>query len=114
VGWTDSLSGSLVAGGKLTVDYDLARQPQCESSTYNGLPAWNTEAYVRFEPDGVTWSKSVRGAQDAQGRWSRELFTLDVPADATRVSMWFETSGVHCATSWDSNWGSNWSFPVGP
>jgi hypothetical protein len=114
VGWTDALSGTLVQGGKLTVDYDLGRQPQCESSTYNGLPAWNTEAYVRFDTGGATLAKSVRGPQDAQGRWTRELFTVDVPAGAAQVSLWFETSGETCATSWDSNWGANWTFPVQP
>jgi hypothetical protein len=113
-GWTDSLSGTLVQGGKLTINYDLARTPGCESSTYNGLPAWNTEAYLRFDPDGPVRAKSVRGLQDAQGAWHEELFTVDVPADATRAEVWFETSGEYCATTWDSNWGKNWSFDVAP
>jgi hypothetical protein len=110
-GWTDALTGALVPEGKLTVDYDLAREPQCEASTYNGLPAWNTEAFVRFDPSGALFQKSVVGAQDAQG-WHPELFTVDVPAGATRAELWFHSSGAHCLESWDSNYGANWTFDV--
>ena len=113
-GWTDALSGALVDQGKLTIAYDLAREPQCEQSTYNGLPAWNTQAYVRFEPSGALAQKSVVGSQDAQGHWSSELFTVDVPAGATRAEVWFHTSGAHCVEGWDSNYGANWTFPVAP
>lgn len=111
-GWTDTLVGRLVPNGKLTVDYDLARAPQCESSNYNGFRAWDTDAFVRFEPSGVTLSKSVVGVQDAEGAWHEELFTVDVPAGATRAEMWFHTSGDQCTDSWDSNYGANWAFPV--
>lgn len=112
-GWTDALTGALVAQGKLTIDYDLARTPQCETSTYNGLPAWNTQAFVRFDPSGALFQKSVVGVQDAQG-WHEELFTVDVPAGATRAELWFHSSGDHCIESWDSNYGANWTFDVAP
>jgi hypothetical protein len=114
-GWQERQDGAIVRGGQLVVDYDLARMPGCFSSTYNGLPAWDTLAYAWFTPGGQLVSTSVRGAQDpTTGVWSNRLVTLDVPADADGVQLWFENSGETCSTTWDSNLDQNFGFAVLP
>ncbi|HEX7665355.1 MAG TPA: DUF6209 family protein [Polyangiaceae bacterium] len=113
-GWTDSVEGTLAQNGKLAIDYDLNRMPQCFSATEDGLPAWNTEAYLRFSPGNQTAQGSVRGTRDPSTLvWSNALFTTDIPADATSVAIWFETSGDGCAVSWDSRYGQNYVYSIG-
>jgi hypothetical protein len=112
-GWTQQLQGTLVAGGTLNISYDLSRLPQCFGSDYNGLPAWDTLAYVVFHPGGPLLQRSVRGLQDpTTSAWASELFSLDVPGNATGVSMWFYTSGETCEPAWDSNYGQNYLFTI--
>ena len=37
---------------------------------------------------------------------------LAIPLGAESVEFWFETGGAACSTAWDSNYGSNFSFPI--
>ena len=112
--WRQLQHGSIVAGGKLTVDYDLARLPQCTSSSYQGEPAWGTSGFARFTPGGqvVTGPVSQYLSQPTGFTVGKALWDLDVPAGATSVELWFSTSGETCATAWDSNYGRNYSFAV--
>ncbi|MGZ3439931.1 MAG: DUF6209 family protein, partial [Polyangia bacterium] len=113
-GWRQVQAGAIVAGGTLTVDYDLSRLPQCNGSTYQGEPAWGISGYARFSPGGqlvtgplTQYEVSAAGAVVGKTPW-----TLSVPADATGVQLWFETSGETCSTYWDSNYGQNYAWPV--
>ena len=113
-GWTESTSGALNQGGKLVVDYDLARMPQCEGVTTDGVSAWNTQAYAYFSPGGELLQGSVKGPFDTStNAWQSQVFETDVPYDATSVALWFETSGDGCTTGWDSDYGQNFNYPVG-
>jgi hypothetical protein len=108
------MSGALTAGGKLVVDYDLARMPQCEGVTTDGVSAWNTQAYAYFEPGGELIQGTVKGPYDAAaGAWQSQTFATDIPYDARSVALWFETSGDGCTTGWDSVFGQNYDYPVG-
>jgi hypothetical protein len=112
--WTETLTGALNAGGKLTVDYDLARMPGCEGVSTDGVSAWNTQAYAYFEPGGELLQGSVKGYYDTEQKaWQNQIFAEDIPYDATSVELWFETSGDGCTTSWDSNYGANYVYAVG-
>jgi|HubBroStandDraft_2_1064218.scaffolds.fasta_scaffold84058_1 hypothetical protein len=114
-GWSQSMSGSLNAGGKLVVDYDLGRMPQCEGVTTDGVSAWNTQAYAYFLPGGELLQGTVKGPYDSvNNAWQSQVFETDIPYDATRVALWFETSGDGCATGWDSDYGQNYDYAVGP
>jgi len=114
-GWTDTASGTFVQGGKLVVNYDLARMPECEGVTTDGVAAWATTANARFLPGGETFTGAVNGPYDpATYSWTSELFERDIPTDATRVQLWFETSGDGCQTGWDSDYGQNYSFSIVP
>src|SRR5204863_1052121 len=48
--WTETLTGDLVQGGEITVDYDLQRLPE-HRSIYKGAAIWDVRGLVRFQPD---------------------------------------------------------------
>jgi hypothetical protein len=89
--WKQVQEGAIVAGGKLTIEYDPARLSQCTGIS----------GHARFSPGGQL--VTLAGAAP---------WTTTVPEGATGVALWFETSGGTCATQWDSNYGCNYSFPV--
>ncbi|MCB9652923.1 MAG: hypothetical protein H6729_02175 [Deltaproteobacteria bacterium] len=109
--------GLLEPGGTLTVDYDLSRLTACRG-THNGYPAWDIIAHARFLPGGQSAQASVRFFGAPNGTPSLEPesmpFTTRIPADTSRVELWFENytgAGSNCR-AWDSNYGSNFQFPV--
>ncbi len=110
-GWTQEQRGAIVRGGQLVVDYDLYRMTDCHNSTYAGQQAWDTLAYVRFQPGGQLFSGSVKQATGST-TFVNKPFIVTVPTDATRVETWFFTSGRTCTSRYDSNYGNNYSFPV--
>jgi hypothetical protein len=110
-----SVTGSLVAGGKVTVAYDLSRLPQCMGESTDGEPVWDTEAHVRFFPSNQEADLPMRGPQDPTTFAFTSLpVELDVPAGTTSLSTWFSTSGEGCSTYWDSNYSANYPFAVTP
>ena len=55
-------------------------------------------SYARFSPGGEQFS-------------SDETLGFDIPAVADTVELWFHAVSPTCE-HWDSNYGSNWRFPV--
>lgn len=107
--------GVIVAGGKLTIDYELSRLAQCFGSTYQGSPAWSTSTYARFSPGGQTVTGLVTQPVYEPGvgtRIAKRTVDLDVPSGATGLELWFATGGVSCETHWDSDFGKNFRFSV--
>jgi Family of unknown function (DUF6209) len=116
-GWQQVRHGAIVPGGTLSLDYALARLPECRG-THNGFPAWDTTAFVRFQPSGDVYEGSVRAFVSNQGTPTNEAYsipvTVDVPQDATSVEIWFRNAsgaGMSCET-WDSNLNTNYVFEV--
>jgi hypothetical protein len=103
--WSEVQYGAIVASGELTVDYDGPRLPQCASSADRAITG-----SARFTPGGESVSATVLSL--AGGVPTKALWTIDVPAVATGVELWFSTTGTGCETAWDSNFGSNYSFAV--
>ena len=113
--WRQLQEGAIVAGGNVTVDYELARLPQCNGSSYQGEPAWGISGFARFSPGGQVVSGPLTQYQStATGGFvvAPTPWSLTVPRDATGVELWFETSGETCSTFWDSNYGHNYAFAV--
>jgi hypothetical protein len=111
-GWQQSSSGSLVAGGKLDVDYDIDRMPQTLSCTTDGVAAFATLGFVQFQPGGETLQELASGPFDsATSRYDSLPLEFDVPPGTTSASLWFETSS-DCtgANQWDSDYGRNYVF----
>jgi hypothetical protein len=90
VGWVQMQRGAIVQGGHVEVTYASSRMSACASPT--------VFSYARFDPGGELFS-------------SDEELSFDVPAGATGVELWFHAIAPGC-TQWDSNYGSNWVFPV--
>lgn len=110
--------GPLVAGGQVTVRYDLQRLTRCRG-THNGYPAWNLDAHVRFLPGGQQAEATVRGFEAPTGTPTNVSFDVpaafDVPADATAMELWFSNTSYATGTpceAWDSNDSRNYSFDV--
>ncbi|NMO17609.1 hypothetical protein HPC49_18335 [Pyxidicoccus fallax] len=111
-GWSQEQRGAIVRGGQLVVDYELYRMTDCHNSTYAGQQAWDTLAYVRFQPGGQLFSGSVKQATGSTTFVNKPFVVPTVPADATSVELWFFTSGRTCQSRYDSNYGQNYRFPV--
>ena len=111
-GWQDSSTGTLAGGGKLDVAYDIYRMPQTIGCTTDGVHAFATLGFVRFEPSGQVLSELLSGPYDATTNTVASLpLEFDVPAGATSAALWFETSS-DCtgAPGWDSDYGGNYVF----
>lgn len=96
----------------LLVEYDLARLPQCQSSSYNGLPAWQTEAMIRFFPSGEEFSASLNSLQN--GKMTATPAHFEIPDDSTHAQIWFKSRGRNCEPVWDSNYGRNYEISIRP
>lgn len=109
--------GLLLPGGKLSIEYDLSRLPNCRG-THNGHPAWDMRAFVRFVPGGEILDGTVRGLRAPNGVPTNDAyavpFEVDVPRDATGAEVWFKNftgAGSSCV-QWDSRFGQNYVYPV--
>ena len=91
--WREDIVGDVRAGAKLRVEYAVDRLP--------GNARTGVVAEVMFTP----------GGQHHTGRVTGGKFEIAVPDDAREMTIWFHrTEGG--ATSWDSRFGANYSFPV--
>jgi len=110
-GWQDSSTGTLAAGGKLDVAYDIYRMPQILGCTTDGVNAFATLGSVQFEPGGQLLSEVVSGALDpATGKLTSIPLEFDVPAGTTSAALWFEASSDCTPAYWDSDFGQNYVF----
>ena len=114
------LTGRLVAGGLLTVEYEPGRMTTCRD-THNGYPAWDLRAFVKFNPSGVVLDQSVRSFVTNNGTPTTTAFALPadfaIPADTTGVELWFWNSGIgggYACQDYDSNAGANYPYAVFP
>ncbi len=108
--WSTEVRGTLVPRGKLSIDYDLARLPQCFNDSYMGQPTWNTNVYGRFQPGGQA---ILQPLVDFSGTtWKPQRVTVDIPEDAQSVELWFGAAGRACGSHWDSSYGSNHRFDM--
>jgi hypothetical protein len=91
--WREDVVGDVRAGGRLRVEYAPDRMP--------GNSRSGVIAEIMFSP----------GGQHHTGRVTGGKFDITVPEDAREITIWFHrTDGG--ATSWDSRFGANYSFPV--
>ena len=99
--WSETRQGVLTPGGEVAVVYDPARLPQCRNWR-GGNPLYDLTAHVLFAPGGQRHAVSVRDGAPV----------LVVPADARRMTLWFENTAIPGCQAWDSNLGANYGFDV--
>lgn len=108
--WSSEYRGEVHPGQSVLVEYDLSRLPNCHGSSYNGQPAWQTEAFVRFFPNGEEYSSALSSFQS--GTMLSLPARFEVPEDATRAQLWFRTRGRGCEGGFDSNFGRNYDIDI--
>jgi len=94
-----SRTGHIRPGGKLIVEYDVARMPGAVADVV---------CHVRFSPGGQLYSGSVVGSGAEAGHQAQ--FEVLVPSNATTVELWFESREPSGTVSWDSRYGANYTF----
>lgn len=108
--FTESVSGTLVAGGSVQIAYDLDRMQTCRGET-NGSDAWGVGGYAQF--DGGT-PVAFAVSQIANGTTHATPATLAIPAGAKSVALWFEQTDVFGCHAYDSNESANYTFAIAP
>ncbi|HEY2744001.1 MAG TPA: DUF6209 family protein [Polyangia bacterium] len=109
-GWTQAQHGALVAGGQLSVEYDLGRLTACRGSE-DGHRLWSLDAFAQFAPSGSIATGSV--VMTTMAGDVAAPFVTDIPAGSTSVALWFENAGPSPpCQAWDSNYGANYVFAV--
>lgn len=104
--WNERVTGTLVAGRTVRVDYDPRRLPGCRGEMY-GRPAWSITGWMRVG-EGEPRPFAVAP------REGTAPLTLTLPADARAVSFWFQNNNRWGCNTWDSDHGRNYTFAVSP
>ena len=105
--WSLTQSAPVVAGGKATLHYDIARLPSCRAQ-YHGGPAWGIVAYWAVD-GGQAFSQPV--TQFQSGVNVPVDVTFDVPPGRD-LAVWFYASDEGGCGQWDSNYGRNFHFAL--
>lgn len=104
-GAAPTLDGSLEVGGSLVVAYDAARLATCRGSQ-GGRDLWTITGYAR-SASGKTQEFTVGG----NGSFGPPVVTLDEPGS---LSIWFENTSAYGCDAYDSKYGANYVYDVGP
>jgi hypothetical protein len=106
--WSETASGTLLAGDKVRVDYDVDRLQTCRG-TSGGNDQWGITGYASF--DGA--APVVFGVTQLQGgRAIPVIASIDIPANATSVDFWFAINNRWGCIAYDSNENQNYRFAI--
>ncbi len=105
--WRIDLTGELIAGGQLTIEYrpERALLPEAKKG-------FSVQAFAKFVPgNNVVEGQAV---DSQQGKAKAMPMTVAIPADARQVQVWFRhvAKADHPAEAWDSNFGHNYRFEI--
>ncbi|UQA59839.1 DUF6209 family protein [Polyangium aurulentum] len=99
--WSQQQSGDVRAGESLRIEYATERLCTCRATRY-GQKAWGLTANFRFHPSRQEQSLDV----------SSGACEVNVPADASRIEVWFHNTDNTGCSAWDSRYGQNYSLDV--
>jgi uncharacterized protein YraI len=106
--WNETVSGTLLAGDRMRIDYDLDRLTECRGST-NGSEVWGVTGYASFD-GGEPQTFAV--SQLESGRVKPVVASVEIPASATNVAMWFAINNRWGCIAYDSNENANYTFAI--
>jgi hypothetical protein len=106
--YSQSVSGSLLAGSPMRVKYDPARLTDCKGSS-GGSEVWGITGFAMF--DGGE-PKSFAVTELRSGKVVAVPATVEIPARVKSVGIWFETTNTWGCHAYDSNFGANYEFDV--
>jgi len=107
--WSETKTGTLLAGSPVRVQYDLSRLTDCRGST-NGSDAWGVSGYASF--DGGEPVAFAVSRIDSNGKVQPVTATVQIPATAESVELWFAINNRWGCIAYDSNEGANYSFDI--
>lgn len=99
--WSHRQSGDIRPGESLQIEYAIERLPHCRAERY-GQKAWSILAHLRFHPSRQEQSVDVSGG----------ACQVDVPADTSRIELWFNNNDHTGCSTWDSCYGQNYWLDV--
>ena len=106
--WTQTVSGSLVAGQPITLAYDASRLPSCRGNTDSGGPGWTITAFYMLNGDFQGGNVAVAGQGLSNGP-NPPVFTVP---DGGDLAVWFQVTSVFGCEAYDSKFGANYHFHV--
>lgn len=110
--WSVTQTAPVEGGKSVTVDYDLARLPECRTG-YAGRAAWNIQAFALFTPMNVRQDATVLDTSaSTSSTWVGKAATFQVPEGATGMQLWFQNTDRGGCNRYDSNFNQNYSFDV--
>ena len=106
--WNEKANGTLLAGDKVRIDYDLDRLTTCRG-TSGGSDQWGVTGYASFDGgEPVAFGVSeLRG-----GEATPVIATVDIPAIASSVDFWFAINNRWGCIAYDSNDNANYRFAI--
>ncbi|HEY1100311.1 MAG TPA: DUF6209 family protein [Myxococcota bacterium] len=107
--FTEVASGPIVGGRTVTIDYDMARLPDCRAG-YAGRPAWSVFGVATFLPMNVRQQFVVSDHNVAPSASKRAV--LDAPEGATELVVYFQNNDRAGCNVYDSDFGANYHFDV--
>ena len=112
-GWREELHGDLAQGGRLTIEYDPERLPNCRGIRL-GVPSWDIRGFVRFYPGGQHHEGGL--VRRVDGKLTDPVqpmpLTVPVPPDASQAELWFQNIDARFCLAWDSRFGQNYWYDV--
>jgi hypothetical protein len=106
--YTQTTSGTLLAGSPVTVHYDLARITDCRAQS-NNSDVWGVTGYALFD-DGTQAAFAVSNLVGGQA--VPVDAELALPAAASSVQLWFVVTNEWGCIGYDSNYGANYTFSI--
>ena len=106
--FSERVSGELVAGGTVSIDYDLDRLSDCRGST-GGSEVWGVTGWVKF---GTSAPTSFAVSRLDGGRVVPVVATIDLPESATTMALWFTINNRWGCIAYDSNEGADYHWDV--
>jgi hypothetical protein len=105
--WSIEVSGTLVEGARVEVDYDSSRLSDCRGDQ-NGHPAWTITGYYAL--NGSEAQSFFVDGFSATSAPADPAFTLTEPGE---LELWFHNTSRWGCSAYDSNFGDNFAFEVG-
>jgi hypothetical protein len=106
--FTETTTGTLVAGTTVRVTYDLSRLQTCRAES-DGIAVWGVTGFAQFD-DGTTVSFALSQPDGV------DVTPIDgeveLPASATHVSLWFQATNEWGCNAYDSDYGANYTFAL--
>lgn len=101
--WSHQQIGSIRPGESLRIEYDTNRLPRFRAERY-GQKAWSISAHLRFHP----------GGQAQAGDVSSGAVDVSVPANTSRIELWFHNTDHTGGSAWDSRYCQNYWLDLAP